>query len=166
MLLLGRTNQSNHTILDTCEDRLAVHAEATGYEPSVLGSAIWRQLSALEMKPGEVAQLPSGAGTLVAHHASSLLVRNLYAKFWDLVKSIPGDILLANTVRLALAPHCYPACLKQCGGLQVQCLSLGVLALASQACCCTSCGSWQESRPRSSFTHGMPCSFSLGESLH
>ena len=43
------------------------------------------------MKSGKVAQLPEGAGTLVAHHASSLLVRKVYAKFWALVNDIPGD---------------------------------------------------------------------------
>ena len=68
-----------------------MHAEAILYEPMDDQSAIWRQLSALEMKTGKVAQLPEGAGTLVAHHASSLLVRKVYAKFWALVNDIPGD---------------------------------------------------------------------------
>ena len=82
-------------------DCLSVHAEATIYEPllapsSAVGSAVWRQLSAVEMKTGEVAQLPRGAGTLVSHLASSLLVRKVYARLWAMVSNIPGDPLLLN----------------------------------------------------------------------
>ena len=45
------------------------------------------------MKTEEVAQLPDDAGTLVSHHASSLLVREVYFKFWNLINKIPGDSL-------------------------------------------------------------------------
>ena len=70
-----------------------MHAEGTLYEPLVAQSAIWQQLSAVEMKTGEIAQLPNGAGTLVSHHAPSLLVREVYVKFWTLLNDIPGDSL-------------------------------------------------------------------------
>ena len=68
-----------------------MHAGATPYEPEREASAIWRQLSAVEMRTGEVAQLPTGAGSLVWHIASGLLVRGVYAKFWTLVNNLSGD---------------------------------------------------------------------------
>ena len=80
-------------IIHMSDNYLVVHAEATLYEPLVAQSAIWQQLSAVEMKIGEVAQLPNGAGTLVSHHAPSLLVREVYVKFWTLLNDIPGDSL-------------------------------------------------------------------------
>ena len=83
---------------------MVVHAEATLHEPEDAESAIWRQLSALEMKTGEVAQLPTGAGSLVWHIASSLLVRDVYAKFWTLVNNLSGNSL--SLVRLGWpSPH-------------------------------------------------------------
>ena len=69
-----------------------MHADL--YEPLNAQSAIWRQLSAVKMNTGEVAQLPEGAGRLVKHGASSLLVRDVYVKFWTLVTTSPGDSLL------------------------------------------------------------------------
>ena len=46
------------------------------------------------MNTGEVALLPKGAGRLVKHGASSLLMRDVCVKFWTLVKASPGDFLL------------------------------------------------------------------------
>ena len=55
-------------------------------------SAIWQQLSAVEMDPGKVSDLPEDAGSLLSHNASQLLVRDVYHKFWVLIKDeLPGD---------------------------------------------------------------------------
>ena len=88
-MLLSGLCCSDHATIHMSGNCLVVHAE----KPLVTQSAIWQQLSAVEMKTGEIAQLPKGAGTLVSHHASRLLVREVYAKFWTLVNDIAGDSL-------------------------------------------------------------------------
>ena len=118
------------------------------------------------METGKIAQLPAKAGKLLSHRASQLLVRSVYAEFWALINGFEGDPSSPVHFGLALALRCSPASFKHYGGLQVLSSSLGPLALASQACCCMSCGSWQLQRPQSSFTQGAECTCFLGELLY
>eukprot|EP00891_Asterochloris_glomerata_P000748 jgi/Astpho2/748/Aster-x0032 len=85
---------------DEGDDEAGPSKQPRTEKPLVTQSAIWQQLSAVEMKTGEIAQLPKGAGTLVSHHASRLLVREVYAKFWTLVNDIADSIVpLSTTVQ-------------------------------------------------------------------
>ena len=96
MLMLGCTDSSgSDSMMTHMLQGCLAGAEAQLGWPEAAMSAIWRQLPAVKMEAGEVAQLPEHARLLLSHTVPPrLLVRCVYAEFWALINELPGDTSL------------------------------------------------------------------------